>query len=151
MVRLLHYPVRLSVRGVTVMLRMRYAWALAAGCLLAPAPAHPASGQLILSCKDEATPRNMHGASRTSDEALLVFDFDRDMLFDDRAARGTPIDAVKKFFITWKSDDGTRAGYLNRITLEAVEQVGIAKRRTPVRSMPSSPSRLLNPKSQSGS
>ena len=78
------------------MLRMRYAWALAAGCLLAPAPAHPASGQLILSCKDEATPRNMHGASRTSDEALLVFDFDRDMLFDDRAARGTPIDAVKK-------------------------------------------------------
>src|SRR4051794_13849352 len=86
MVLLLHYPVRLSVRGVTVMLRMRYAWALAAGCLLAPAPAHPASGQLILSCKDEATPRNMHGASRTSDEALLVFDFDRDMLFDDRAA-----------------------------------------------------------------
>jgi len=109
------------------MLCMRHAWALAAGCLLAPAPAHPASGQLILSCKDEATPRNRHGASRTSDEALLVFDFDRDMLFGDRAARGTPIDAVKKFFITWKSDDGTRAGYLNRVTLEAVEQVGIAK------------------------
>src|SRR4051794_17150232 len=125
MVRLLHYPVRLSVRGVTVMLRMRYAWALAAGCLLAPAPAHPASGQLILSCKDEATPRNMHGASRTSDEALLVFDFDRDMF--DRAARGTPIDAIKKHFITWRSDDGTRAGYLNRVTLEAVEQDGIAK------------------------
>src|SRR3954451_8641056 len=76
MVRLLHYPVRLSVRGVTVMLRMRYVWALAAGCLLAPAPAHPASGQLVLSCKDEAKSRGMEGASRTSDQAFLVFDTD---------------------------------------------------------------------------
>ena len=40
---------------------------------------------------------------------------------------GTPIEAIKKYFITWKSDDGTRAGYLNRITLEAVEQDLTAK------------------------
>src|SRR5215210_3983094 len=105
----------------------RYVWALAAGCLLAPAPAYPASGQLVLACRDEATSRNVQGASRTSDEALLVFDFDRALLFHDRAARGTPIEAIKKYFITWKSDDGTRAGYLNRVTLEAVEQDGIAK------------------------
>ena len=104
------------------MLCRRHVWALSAGSLLAPAPAHPASGQLVLSCKDEATSRNMQGASRTSDEALLVFDFDRALLFHDRATRGTPIDAIKKYFITWKSDDGTRAGYLNRVTLEAVEQ-----------------------------
>ena len=106
------------------MLCMRYAWALAAGCLLAPAPA---SGQLVLACKDEATSRNMQEASRTNDEALLVFDFDRALLFHDRTAGGTPIDAIKKYFITWKSHDGTRAGYLNRVTLEAVEQDGIAK------------------------
>ena len=44
-----------------MMLCMRYVWALAAGCLLAPAPAHPASGQLVLSCKDEAKSRGMRG------------------------------------------------------------------------------------------
>src|SRR5688500_14398382 len=72
------------------MLCMRYAWALAAGCLLAPTPAHPASGQLVLACKDDVTSRNVQGASRTSDDALLVFDFDRAMLFHDRTAGGTP-------------------------------------------------------------
>src|SRR5215207_4166939 len=109
------------------MLCMRYAWALVAGCLLAPAPAYPASGQLVLACRDEANSRNVQGVGRASDDALLVFDFDRDLLFHDRAAGGTRIDAVKQFFITWKSDDGTWAGYLNRVTLEAVEQDGIAK------------------------
>ena len=109
------------------MLCMRYAWALAAVCLLTPALARPASGQLVLACKDQATPRNVQGVHRTGDDALLVFDFDRDLLFHDRAARGTPIDAIKRYFITWKSDDGTRAGYLNRITLEAVEHDGTAK------------------------
>ena len=110
------------------MLCIRCVWALAAGgLLLASAPAHSASGQLVLSCKDEATSRNMQGASRTSDEALLVFDFDRAMLFHDRTAGGTPIEAIKKYFITWKSDDGRRAGYLNRVTLEAVEQDLTAK------------------------
>ncbi len=69
----------------------------------------------------------MQGVGRTSGDALLVFDFGRDLLFHDRAAGGTPIDAIKKFFITWKSDDGTQAGYLNRVTLEAVELDGIAK------------------------
>ncbi len=97
------------------------------GCLLVPIPAYPASGQLVLACRDETTPRNVQGATRTSDDTLLVFDFDRDLLFHDRAGRSTPIDAIKKYFITWKSDDGTRAGYLNRVTLEAVEQDGIAK------------------------
>jgi len=106
---------------------MRYAWALVAGCLLAPAPAYPASGQLVLACKDQATPRNVQGVHRTSDEALLVFDFDRALLFHDRTAGGTPIDAIKKYFITWKSNDGTRAGYLNRVTPEAVEQDLTAK------------------------
>jgi hypothetical protein len=109
------------------MLCMRYAWALAAGCLLASAPAHSASGQLVLACKNQATSRDMQGASRMNDEALLVFDFDRALLFHGRTAGGTPIEAIKKYFITWKSDDGRRAGYLNRVTLEAVEQDSIAK------------------------
>jgi hypothetical protein len=109
------------------MLCMRCVWALVAGCLLAPAPAYPASGQLVLACRDQATSCGVQGVGRTSDEALLVFDFDRAMLFHDRTAGGTPIEAIKKYFITWKSDHGTRAGYLNRVTLEAVEQDGIAK------------------------
>ena len=51
---------------------------------------------------------------------------------DSKSAGGVALrvrtqDAIKKLFITWKSDDGTRAGYLNRVTLEAVELDGIAK------------------------
>ena len=108
------------------MLCIRCVWALVAGyLLLAAAPAHSASGQLVLACRDQATSRGVQGVGRTSDDALLVFDFDRALLFHDRTAGGTPIDAIKKYFITWKSDDGTRAGYLNRVTLEAVEQNGV--------------------------
>jgi hypothetical protein len=105
---------------------MRCALALAAGCLLAPAAAYPASGLLVLACRDEAGHRSVEGRRSASEDALLVFDFDRDLLSHGWAGRGTPIDAIKKYFITWKSDDGTRAGYLNRVTLEAVEQDGQA-------------------------
>jgi hypothetical protein len=57
-------------------------------------------------------------------DALLVFDFDRGLVFHDGAAEGHPIRYIKKFFITWKSEDGSREGYLNRLTLEAVELQG---------------------------
>ena len=103
------------------MLPMRCAWALAAGCLVAPALASAASGQLILSCQGQETASEGTGAGRPGDEAVLIFDFDRGLVFHDRAAEGTPIRAVKKSLITWKSDDGTRAGYLNRATLQAGE------------------------------
>ena len=103
------------------MLPMRCAWALAAGCLVAPALAFAASGQLILSCKGQETASEGTGAGRPVDEAVLIFDFDRGLVFHDRATEGTPIRAVKKALITWKSDDGTRAGYLNRATLQAGE------------------------------
>ena len=53
-----------------------------------------------------------------------MFDFDRDLLFNDRAGGSAPITAIKKFFITWKSDDGMRSGYLNRVNLDAVERHG---------------------------
>jgi hypothetical protein len=109
------------------MLRTRFVQAVAAGCLLALASAFAASGQLVLSCKDGATSGHMQGPSRASDDALLVFDFDRNSLSHDRAAGAVSISAIKKHFITWKSDDGTRSGYLNRVTLEAVEQDGHAR------------------------
>ena len=103
------------------MLPMRCAWALAAGCLVAPALAFAASGQLILSCQGQETASEGTGTGRPSDEAVLIFDFDRRLVFHDRAAEGIPIRAVKKALITWKSDDGTWAGYLNRATLQAGE------------------------------
>ena len=103
------------------MLPMRWAWALAAGCLVAPALAFAASGQLILSCKGQETASEGTGTGRPVDEAVLIFDFDRRLVFHDRAAEGIPIRAVKKALITWKSDDGTWAGYLNRATLQAGE------------------------------
>ena len=103
------------------LLLKRCAWALAAGCLVALAPARAASGQLILSCQGQETASEGTGAGRPGDEAVLIFDFDRGLVFHDRAAEGTPIRAVKKALITWKSDDGTWAGYLNRATLQAGE------------------------------
>ena len=103
------------------MLPMRWAWALAAGSLVAPDLAFAARGQLILSCKGQETASEGTGAGRPVGEAVLIFDFDRGLVFHDRAAEGTPIRAVKKALITWKSDDGTWAGYLNRATLQAGE------------------------------
>jgi len=58
---------------------------------------------------------------KPTSDALLVFDFDRRLMFHDGAAEGSPISSIKKFFITWKSEDGTREGYLNRLTLQAEE------------------------------
>ena len=103
------------------MLPMRWAWALAAGSLVAPALASAASGQLILSCQWQETAIDGKGAGKPVDDAVLIFDFDRRLVFHDRAAEGIPIRAVKKALITWKSDDGTWAGYLNRATLQAGE------------------------------
>src|SRR3954447_7324310 len=103
------------------MLPMRCALALAAGCLVTLAPARAASGQLILSCKGQETASEGTGTGRPVDKAVLIFDFDRRLVFHDRATEGIPIRAVKKALITWKSDDGTRAGYLNRATLQAGE------------------------------
>ena len=90
------------------MLPMRCAWAFAAGCLVAPAPARAASGQLILSCQGQETASEGKGAGRPVDDAVLIFDFDRRLVFHDRAAEDTPIRVVKRSLITWKSNDGTR-------------------------------------------
>ena len=103
------------------MLPMRCAWVFAAGCLVALTPARAASGQLILSCKGQETAIAGKGADRTVDDAVLIFDFDRWLVFHNGAAGGTPIRTMKRALITWKSDDGTRAGYLNRATLQAGE------------------------------
>ena len=102
--------------------------ALAAIWLLVPFPGYSASGQLVLACKDKVSAANAQEFSKKNEDAFLVFDFDRDLLFSDRAGGNAPITGIKKFFITWKSDDGTRAGYLNRVTLDAVEQDGTAQR-----------------------
>jgi hypothetical protein len=101
--------------------------ALAAVWLLMPSPGYPASGQLVLACKNKANAANVEEFARRTEDAFLVFDFDRDMLFNDSAARNAPITGIKMFFITWKSEDGMRSGYLNRVTLDAVEQDGTAQ------------------------
>ena len=104
------------------------ATALAAICPLVPFPGYSASGQLVLACKDKVSAANAQGLSKLKEDAFLVFDFDRDLLFSDRAGGNAPITGIKKFFITWKSDDGMRSGYLNRVTLDAVERDGTAQR-----------------------
>ena len=97
---------------------MRGAWIIVIIGLVAPLPGYAASGQLVLACRGE-TVVQAQGAKR--EDALLVFDFDRGLVFHDGAAEGHPIRYIKKFFITWKSADGSREGYLNRLTLEAAE------------------------------
>ena len=100
---------------------MKYRTVLTVTVLLAPAPAHAASGRLILACSG---PPSLAGAPRAgwrNDGTFLVFDFDSGMVFHDGGADGMPIRAVKKFFITWASEDGSREGSLNRLTLEAEE------------------------------
>jgi hypothetical protein len=106
---------------------MKFASALAATWLLASVPAYSASGQLVLACKNKAGAANVQDFARRLEDVFLIFDFDRDLLFNDRAIGNAPITGIKKFFITWKSDDGTRSGYLNRVTLDAVEQDGPAQ------------------------
>jgi hypothetical protein len=106
---------------------MKSTSALAALWLLVPSSAYPASGQLVLACKNKANAANVEEFARRTEDAFLVFDFDRDMLFNDSAARNAPITGIKRFFITWKSEDGMRSGYLNRVTLDAVEQDGTAQ------------------------
>src|SRR3954451_16476415 len=101
--------------------------ALAVACLLVPSAGYTASGQLILACKNKANAVNVQEFARTVEDAFLVFDFDRDLLFNDRAAGNAPITGIKKFFITWKSDDGMRSGYLSRVPLDAVERDGTAE------------------------
>ncbi len=109
------------------MLERQSVLALAAGLLLAPAPSYSASGQLVLSCKGQTTATSSDEPAKPISDAFLVFDFDRDLVFHNPADGGAPISAVKKYFITWASDDGSRAGYLNRVTLDAVEQSATAK------------------------
>jgi len=109
------------------MLRRRCAWALVAPCLLSPAPAPAASGQVVLTCKGQAVRLGTPGAGRSIDDAVLVLDFDRNSVFQQGLEDTAPITGIKKFFITWESEDGTRTGFLNRLTLEAVEQEGIVR------------------------
>jgi hypothetical protein len=100
---------------------MRGAWITVIMGLVATLPGYAASGQLVLACRGETAAR---APETKREDALLVFDFDRGLVFHDGAAEGHPIRYIKKFFITWKSEDGSREGYLNRLTLEAVELQG---------------------------
>ena len=102
---------------------MKYVRVLAVTALLAPGPAHPASGQLVLACGGRPSLTGVKGAGWRNDGTFLVFDFDRGAVFHDGDAQGTPIRAIKKFLITWASEDGTREGSLNRLTLQAEEEV----------------------------
>ena len=108
--------------GGQKMIRTKLTTALAAIWLLVPFPGYSASGQLVLACKDKVSAANAQEFAKLKEDTFLVFDFDRDLLFNDQVGGNASITGIKKFFITWKSDDGTRAGYLNRVTLDAVEQ-----------------------------
>ena len=104
-----------------MLLPKRCAWALAAECLVTPTLGFAASCRLILSCEGRGTASEGKGAGRPVDGAMLIFDFDRGLVFHDRATEGISIRTIKRSLITWESDDGTRTDYLNRVTLEAGE------------------------------
>jgi len=77
--------------------------------LLASDPVCAANGQLVLACGARPSLIAVAEADWHSG-TVLVFDFDRGMVFRDGSADGVPEHhaAIKKFFIIWKSNDGTR-------------------------------------------
>jgi hypothetical protein len=115
---------------------MKQFWTCAVLALLAPGPASAASGQLGFVCSGRTTLTRSGSdtsAYKTWDEAALVFDFDRRLVFHEDGAEGYPISDITRRAITWTSPDRGLEGRLNRLTLEAEEvrsQAGTLARNT---------------------
>ena len=54
-------------------------------------------------------------------EAMMVFDFDRKLVFPGDGSESYPIRKITDRVITWQSETGDLKGFLSRGTLEAGE------------------------------
>ena len=104
--------------------RSKRFWAVCVAALIATTPVFAASGQAGFVCSEtgatitngSATPVHQAWA-----DAMIVFDFDRMLVFHGDGSERYPIHKLSDRVITWRSDNGDLKGFLNRRTLEAGE------------------------------
>ena len=98
--------------------------AVCLAALLAHTPAEAASGQAGFVCTETAaTIRDGNAAPvhQAWAEAMMVFDFDRMLVFHGDGSERYPIHKVTDRVITWRSEDGDLKGFFSRSALEAGE------------------------------
>ena len=114
----------------------QWLWALSLAALIGPTPAGAASGQAGFVCT-EAAATIKDGSTTPVDQAwadaLMVFDFDRKLVFHGDGSERYPIRKITDRVITWQSETGALKGFFSRATLEAGEvyrQDGLLTQRT---------------------
>ena len=104
--------------------RPQWLWALSLAALIGPTPAGAASGQAGFVCT-EAAATIKDGSTTPVDQAwadaLMVFDFDRKLVFHGDGSERYPIRKITDRVITWQSETGDLKGFFSRATLEAGE------------------------------
>src|SRR5215217_4743284 len=103
---------------------MKQFWAACLTALIGHTPAYAASGQAGFICSETGSTL-AHGsdapAHQTWAEAMMVFDFDRMLVFHGDGSESYPMHKITDRVITWKSEDGDLKGFFSRSTLEAGE------------------------------
>jgi hypothetical protein len=114
----------------------KWLWALSLAALIGPTPAEAASGQAGFVCTQAAATLK-DGSTTPVDQAwadaLMVFDFDRKLVFHGDGSERYPIRKITDRVITWQSETGALKGFFSRATLEAGEvyrQDGLLTQRT---------------------
>src|SRR5689334_17047077 len=114
----------------------QWLWAVSLAALIGPTPAEAASGQAGFVCT-EAAATIKDGNTTPIDQgwadALMVFDFDRKLVFHGDGSERYPIRKITDRVITWQSEAGDLKGFFSRATLEAGEvyrQDGLLTQRT---------------------
>ncbi len=104
--------------------RTKRLWAVCVAALIATTPAYGASGQAGFVCTETVATITNGSATpvhQTWANAMMVFDFDRKLVFHGDGSESYPIHKVRDDVITWKSEGGDLRGFFNRRTLEAGE------------------------------
>jgi hypothetical protein len=114
----------------------QWLWAVSLAALIGPTPAQAASGQAGFVCTQAAATLK-DGSTTPVDQAwadaLMVFDFDRKLVFHGDGSERYPIRKITDRVITWQSETGALKGFFSRATLEAGEvyrQDGLLTQRT---------------------
>ena len=104
--------------------RKRRFWVALLAALMGHMPAYGASGQAGFVCSETAVTTANASATPVHQawpDAMLVFDFDRKLIFHGDGSESYPLHKVRDDVITWRSESGELKGFFNRRTLEAGE------------------------------
>ena len=102
----------------------KWLWVVSLAALIGPTPAEAASGQAGFVCT-QAAATIKDGSTTPVDQAwadaMMVFDFDRKLVFHGDGSERYPIRKITDRVITWQSETGALKGFFSRATLEAGE------------------------------